>query len=241
MNYIIPVYLLSFLSSIFLINTNLNAHDISKSLIAKCEASLNASIDVSNLIFGNCIPGDTLQKNLLIKNNGTSDLVIYGYTQAFTRGIYTFRDWNGQDSIVIPPNKDTTISLLFTPDFTMLFYDTIIFHSNATSGDSICYLLGRGIRFISADEDSISNDIIVSPNPLDKMQILKIHMPNNITGNCNINIFDRLGSLVFHKSEQITNSQLLLINFDNQLQSGHYFCRISNEFSSLETVFVIRQ
>jgi hypothetical protein len=239
MNYIISVYLLAFLSSIFFINIDLNAQDISTSFIANDEVSLNASIQVSNLTFGNCLPGDTLKKNLLIKNNGTSDLVIYGYTQTFTRGIYTFRDWNGQDSIVISPNKDTTISLLFTPDFTMLFYDTIIFHSNATSGDSISYLLGRGIIYISVDEDSTPNDIIVSPNPLDKMQLLKIHMPNNITGYCNINIFDRLGSLVYHKSEHITNSELLHINFDNLLPSGQYFCRVTNQFTLLETVFVV--
>lgn len=234
MKYFSLAYLFPFYYYIYFISCDINAQIISNVFIANNEATLSASIQVSDLTFGNCLPGNTLQKSIIIKNTGTSELVINGFTQRFSKGIFTFKDWNGIDSISIPPNNDTTLTMLFTPSFTMLYYDTIIFHSNATAGDSVSFLLGRGIIYISVEEETIENELFVFPNPIRQSRYISLILPKRLVGYCEIMIYDIHGILIHEEIQQTNSQESLLLNSTRFLPSGHYLCRLrcGNKFFS---------
>ncbi|MFN3306977.1 MAG: choice-of-anchor D domain-containing protein, partial [Candidatus Kapaibacteriota bacterium] len=110
-------------------------------------------IEVSDINFGSVTVGNTVAREFAIRNPGTTDLHIWGYSGPTNTNVYKATtlppvDANNRmaQEIVIKAGQELRYTVEFTPDAETDYPDRIIFFSDATERDSICELFGRGIK-----------------------------------------------------------------------------------------------
>ncbi len=110
-------------------------------------------IEVSDINFGSVTVGNTVAREFAIRNSGTTDLHIWGYTGPTNAIVYKATtlppvDINNRlaNEIVVKPGQEVRYTVEFTPDAERDYPDQIIFFSDAAERDSICDLYGIGIK-----------------------------------------------------------------------------------------------
>ncbi|MGB9772325.1 MAG: choice-of-anchor D domain-containing protein, partial [Candidatus Kapaibacteriota bacterium] len=110
-------------------------------------------IEVSDINFGSVTVGNTVAREFAIRNPGTTDLHIWGYTGPTNGIVYKATtlppvDINNRlaEEIVVKPGQEIRYTVEFTPDAERDYPDKIIFFSDASERDSICDLYGIGIK-----------------------------------------------------------------------------------------------
>ncbi len=111
------------------------------------------AIEVSDATFGDVSVGKTVNKDIYIKNSGSTQLVINSFSGPAGSVYKTNLPYISEDEpLIIDSGEQYIFTVSFTPDTENSFPDQIIFHSNAERTDSIAILNGRGIK-----SDLISN------------------------------------------------------------------------------------
>ena len=103
---------------------------------------------VTDIAFGDLTIGTTLTKDANIRNTGSVDLTITGYSGP-TESVYIpqLAGISEQNPLIIKPNAPPWVfNVSFTPTEERQYPDAIIFSSDAVREDSICVLSGRGIK-----------------------------------------------------------------------------------------------
>ncbi len=107
------------------------------------------TIEVSDASWGDMTVGTTDTRTIEIRNYGSTDLIITGYSGPFhPANVYVpkgLKKMTVQDPLIIKPGDRYTFNVDFTPKDQIEYLDKIIFHSNANKTDSIADLSGRGI------------------------------------------------------------------------------------------------
>lgn len=110
-------------------------------------------IEVSDINFGSVTVGNTVAREFAIRNPGTTDLHIWGYSGPGNAVVYRSTNLPAVDvnnrlsqEIVVKPGQEVRYIVEFTPDAERDYPDKIIFFSDATERDSICELYGIGIK-----------------------------------------------------------------------------------------------
>jgi len=117
---------------------------------ARMTASVgNPIIEVDDWDFRQVLVGQIVQKELAIRNVGTSSLVIRGYSGP-TNSVFTHNlpdpSYLASDPIVIEPNRNFLFTVFFRPGAEIKYNDQIVFESDATTRDNIAVLAGEGIK-----------------------------------------------------------------------------------------------
>ncbi len=105
-------------------------------------------IHVTDIDFGDMTVGTSATKQANIRNTGSVNLTITGYTGP-TESVYipALDAYSEQNPLVIKPNSPPFVfDVQFTPDDEKQYPDAIYFLSDAVREDSVCLLNGRGIR-----------------------------------------------------------------------------------------------
>lgn len=110
-------------------------------------------IEVSDASFGDVSVGKTVNKDIYIKNTGSTQCVINSFSGPAESVNKTNLPYINEDEpLIVESGNQFTFTVSFTPNSENSFQDQIIFHSNAERTDSIAIINGRGIK-----SDLISN------------------------------------------------------------------------------------
>lgn len=115
---------------------------------ARVEARVGqATIEVSDIAYGDLSVGKAVNKDVHINNNGSTELVINSYSGP-SQSVFTANlpEISKSQPLIIKPGDQYSFSVSFSPDAEESYLDQIVFHSNATRIDSIALLSGRGIK-----------------------------------------------------------------------------------------------
>jgi len=151
------------------------------------------TIEVTDANFGDVTVGRTVNRDIYIKNGGSTDLVITGYTGPAESVYNTDLPYISEDEpLIIPSGVTKNYVVSFTPTAERYYPDQILFFNNANRIDSIAILNGRGIK-----SDLISNSydwgrkrisrpaFSIDPYPAENNVI---HLENN--GSDEVKIYD---------------------------------------------------
>ncbi len=115
---------------------------------------------------------DYKTKSIAINNlSKDKDLLINSFTESNNLVFETDLPENGAfDSIVIKPGQQYKFNVTFKPDSAKFFSDSIVFHSNAHTSDSVAYLYGQGIDTVRISVDAETEEptyiYIYPPKPV---------------------------------------------------------------------------
>ena len=216
---------------------------IQNSLIA-CSYIVEDSIPILNVTdvnFGNCPPGSEYEKIITVSNKGKSELIITGFSQKYSPQIFNFSIWNGNQKIKISPGDSLLLSLKFSPLDPLLYYDSLTFHSNALSGDSVAYVKGRGIPWLGIKEEIHSDkeyEFVPSVvNGIEELSILHLERFTNIVS---FEIVDNNANQIYLNHRFDINS----FDFEKyklpKLSTGLYFIRITVGFHQHISHFIVQ-
>ncbi len=111
------------------------------------------TIEVTDANFGDVSVGKTVNRDIYIKNGGSTDLVITGFAGPAESVYKTNLPYISEDEpLIIKAGVTNNYIVSFTPTAERYYPDQILFFNNANRIDSIAILNGRGIR-----SDLISN------------------------------------------------------------------------------------
>lgn len=116
---------------------------------AQVEAHLGQppAIEVSDANFDDVSIGKTINRDINIKNTGSTQLVINSFTGPAESAYKTDLPYISDDeALIIEAGEQFTFTVSFTPKEERSYHDQIIFSSNAKKTDSIAILTGRGIK-----------------------------------------------------------------------------------------------
>jgi photosystem II stability/assembly factor-like uncharacterized protein len=185
-------------------------------------------ISAGDLDFGSVRIGDTVCKNILVKNIGSSPFIIITYLLSDTAdfsidpgfaGALVYEGTNISIGVCFHPKSEGVIS-------TAIDWATDLNPKYASSVKTISALSGKGIPPAGVKSILIPNSFSICPNPtLGEIDI-------NLSGDQNqkppIEIFDALGKKVFSEPENI-QSGMNIIHIDTRnLPAGIYVVRVGH-------------
>ncbi len=107
-------------------------------------------IRISDIDFGKVKIGNTSEKMFILTNTGNTELVVNSYRGPFNSTVFqlilpkTITEISDLNPLKLDPLSKDTFKIRFTPNTSGLFLDSIIFRSDASKSDSICYIRGEG-------------------------------------------------------------------------------------------------
>jgi hypothetical protein len=200
----------------------------------------SAIIDVSDYYFTDVPVNRHVQGTIYIRNIGTVNLLIIGYTHPTLSVFFDeLRIITPQAPLVLNPGQIYDFQVDFIPADTVKYTDTMFFTSNTSKqsppADSIAILNGRGVITIGVKENIIfDNDFTLYPNPVEDKLIIQY---KNITENISLKIFDIYGNLVDElKSGAYTQN----INYNtSRLANGLYIVQLNTGKKIIAKTFMI--
>lgn len=144
------------------------------------------TIEVSDANFGDVSVGRTVNRDIYIKNAGSTELIITGY-EGPAENVYThdLPYISEAEPLIIPAGVTKNYVVSFTPKEERYYPDQILFYNNAKRIDSISILNGRGIKsyLISNSYDWGRKRISRENFPVEpyKADYEVIHLENNGT------------------------------------------------------------
>jgi hypothetical protein len=107
-------------------------------------------ISATDYDYGAAVPvGTEVPGWIQVRNEGSVDLVITGYTGPSDPATFRLVNWptiSPATPLVVRPGASVTLQVNFAPSAPQAYSDAIVFHSDATRVDSVSLLQGRAVR-----------------------------------------------------------------------------------------------
>ena len=107
----------------------------------------------STLNFGKISTDKSTTQQFTIRNIGTADLKINGYT-GLSGNIFQPQNWPTVYPITLTQNQELKLELTFSPSSISTFNETIVFQSNSVGGINSINIKGEGIKPLDPGVDS---------------------------------------------------------------------------------------
>ncbi|MEY5131361.1 MAG: hypothetical protein RL734_1428 [Bacteroidota bacterium] len=106
-------------------------------------------LNVSNIDFGTIKRGAKVIRSLIVTNEGDMSLTITGHTLSKDSTVFRLVNWpviNSKNPLMLRPNENREFEIEFTAVNPLEYNESLVFHSNARTQDSIVELQGNGIE-----------------------------------------------------------------------------------------------
>lgn len=202
------------------------------------QSAPSIALSATALDFGSVTVGLAAGLPLVIYNIGNANLLI----SDILNGLAVFtHNWDPLDTL-IPPDDSLGITVIFTPDDTLTFTDTLWI----TNNDTLCYvtLVGQGLA------TGIAEGVLNTPkafalwqplpNPCKSLATIKFELPKSST--VNLSVYDTSGRLVFTLASGQYEPGIHEVILDaSNFSTGVYFYRLSgNGFTATEKVVITK-
>ncbi|MFC2130147.1 choice-of-anchor D domain-containing protein [Bacteroidota bacterium] len=103
-------------------------------------------IRADNIDFYDITIGDTIEKQVSVRNDGKVDLVLKYYSATSFPFSTNLPQITNKNNYNMKPGDRLNFTVRFTPDSLKIYSDSIVFSSNATVVDSVTYINGHGVK-----------------------------------------------------------------------------------------------
>jgi hypothetical protein len=182
------------------------------------------------ILFGSIDIGKTSEKTIVIRNDGTGNLIIDKITFENPFDIiYTFKSFTLP--YIIPAKESREINIEFKPTAIMSYMTNVFFHSNSFTDSSYrVTFTGIGREPNSVEDEDITNGYLISiaPNPAsDNVEIIM----KNQSGRYSIQIIDLLGNTLLKLVDgQLPDGENRYIFESAKYGNGIYFLSVQNSY-----------
>jgi N-acetylneuraminic acid mutarotase len=192
------------------------------------------SLSTELLDFGVVETSESKTMEVTIENTGDGKLLLNNFNwNEKAQNVFTIENAAGE--IEIEPGESHLLEITFSPLEEMVYSAEFSFETNDPQNESVSLnISGEGKIPASIFENGNYNNLTVYPNPVTNSGNLKIELPENSSGNFEMEIVSQSGKTVY--SDRISSQAIVEINMNilKGIASGIYFIRLE----SADKIFV---